>query len=342
MSESQRPAWLEEALANRPAAPFAIAAASDGGHAHPAVGQVRVIRYLEHDVAADRLGLIVDVEEEIAVVRFLLLSSFTEYRAAADYLLEPADSGSSMRLIVECDLRGAVRYPRQLGACAGVCDPGLATALDAVGGGALPGDVGLAFARFGLPARDKGDPRWAWKLAEFDELTRLTHRCEEWLLGSESEPVLFDPALLHSLAEAPVITDTVVAKLTSLASGGARMAGDPGSLEALRLLMKRAKDPALRSALMAWQNRELARLSRGTPPPGGGISVGGAAIRGDASRRTLAAAAVRLAGEEHAGASVVTHRGVWPAQPSGALSPAEATLHELSVQLDAVEFFSSQ
>jgi len=342
VSEFQRPAWLEQALAQRPSAPFRMTHADAGENPNPAVGQIRVIRHLERDVSVDRLGLIVEVEEETAVVRFLLLSPFSEYRAAADYLLEPADSGSSMRLIVECDLRGAVRYPRQLGACVGACDPDLAAALDAVGGEALPEDVGLAFARFGLPARDESDPRWAWKLSEFDDLERIVHKCEEWLLGDESEPVMFDPAFLRRLAESPVIKDAVVARLISLANGGATMAGDPDSLESLQLLMNKAKDPTLRSALIGLQNRELARMSRGAPSTRGGIRVGGTMIQGDSSRRALASTAVRLAGEAHAGASVLTDQDVWPVQPSGALSPAEAILDEWSVQLDAVEFFSSQ
>ena len=341
MSDFERPAWLEKALAERPSARFRNARRQAGGYQPPAVGQVRVIQYLDPNATNDRLGLIVGIEEDLGVVRILLLSPLAEYRAAADYLLEPVDSGSSMRLIVECDLRGAVWYPSQLGGCVGTCDPDFAAALDAVGGGALPEDVGLAQARFGLPARDDRDPRWAWKLAEFDELTSLTHECEESLLSAEPVPSVFDLALLQQLADLSVITPEIAMTLTSFAvDHDTGMTGDPESLEALLALMDKV-DPGVQAVLMAVQERELARLSQEARLPLGNLTAGSATSGREASRRTLAAAVVARAGEAHACATVITSRRVWPTEASGVLSPGVASLASARTQISPIDFFSA-
>ena len=98
MRDFERPAWLEKALAER-ATPSRRTSLQDSSvQTPPAVGQLRALQHWDPRITSDRLGLIVDVEESLAVARFLLVSPLAEYRTAVDYLLEPADSGSTMKL----------------------------------------------------------------------------------------------------------------------------------------------------------------------------------------------------------------------------------------------------
>ena len=341
MTDFEPPAWLAEALTAASAPPLGSAGVEFDEFPPPAVGQLRVIQHRATDTGVNRIGLIVHADAYPPVVRFLLLSPLLEHRTSADYLLEPDDSTSAMRLIVECDLRGAVWYPTQLGACVGTCAEDFVAALDAVGRGALPEDVGLAQARFGLPARDERDPRWDWKLAEFEDLTSLTHECDEWLMGEADEPVIFDLPLLQELASLGEVTPEVVMALLSFVDEyGAELAGDVDSLEALQALQGRV-DPGLRAVLLKLQERELGRLSGNLPPAHGELAIGSVAPQPDPSREILAGAVVSRAGETHACVSVVTSSRAWPTDASGALIPAVVTLPGMRLQLNLIDFDST-
>lgn len=341
MSDFERPAWLDEALAEQ-AAPSRRTSMQDSSvQTPPAVGQLRVLRHWDPRIAADRLGLIIDVEESLAVVRALLVSPLAEYRTAVDYLLEPADSGSTMRLIVECDLRGAVWYPSQLGRCVGVCEPGLAAGLDAVGGGALPVDVGLAQSRFGLPARDDRDPRWAWKLSEFDALTSLTHECDEWLFSDERGPGIFDPALLEELAGLPQLTDDLALSLASLVTQyDAATTGDPDSLDALCAIMGKL-DPGTQGALRPWLERELTRMPAAKAGSREQVTLEPPPARRKADAKSLPGAIVSRTRTTHRCAVVITSPRAWTGKLSGTLDHAVANVAgEDRRQVTLINFYS--
>jgi len=341
VSDFERPAWLEKALAER-AAPSRRTSLQDSSvQTPPAVGQLRVLRHWDPRITADRLGLIVDVEESLAVARFLLVSPLTEYRTAVDYLLEPADSGSTMRLIVECDLRGAVWYPSQMGRSVGVCTPGLAAGLDAVGGGALPVDVGLAQSRFGLPARDDRDPRWAWKLSEFDELTSLTHECDEWLFSDERGPGIFDPALLEELAGLSQITQELALSLASLVTEyDAATTGDRDSLNALFAIMEKV-DHDERDALRQWFERELTRMPAAKAGSLEQVTLEPPPARRTADVSSLPGAIVSRTRETHHCAVVITSPRAWTGKLSGTLDHAVANVaDEERRQVTLIDFYS--
>ena len=342
MTDYTPPAWLTEALAEAAESAGDDVAAELDESPPPGVGQLRVIQHRDVDAGANRMGLIVHVDAYPPVVRFLLLSPLLEARTSSDYVLEPEDSTSAMRLIVESDLRGAVWYPTQLGACVGTCAEELVTALDAVGRGTLPGDVGLAQARFGLPARDERDSRWSWKLAEFEELTSLTHECDEWLMGDADEEVIFDLPLLQEIAELGVVTpEVVMSLLTLIEERGAGLAGDIDSLEALLALQGRV-DPGLQAVLLMLQERELGRLSTGSSSPQSEIVVSSVTPLPDRLRGSLAGALASLAGEDHPCASFVTNARAWPTDSSGALIPAVATLSGKRLQIVPIDFDAVQ
>jgi hypothetical protein len=309
--------------------------------ARPAVGELRVLQHRDRGITPDRLGLVVDVDEALAVVRALLVSPLIEYRTAVDYVLEPADSGSTMRLLVECDLRGAVWYPSQLGPCAGVCEPGLAASLDAIGGGALPVDVDLARSRFGLPARDERDPRWAWKLSEFEALSSLTHECDEWLFSDVRGPGVFDPALLVELAGLPQITQELALSLTSLVSEyDAATTGDPDSLDALCAIMGKL-DPGTQDALGQWLERELTRMPADKAGSREHATLEPPPARREADLESLPGAIVSRTRETHGCAIVITSPRAWTGKLSGTLDHAVANVAgEASRQVTLFDVYS--
>jgi len=204
-----------------------------------------VLQHMDLRTSADRLGLVVDVDERLATVNVLLVSPLVEYRTAVDYLLEPAASASRIPFVVECDLRGAVRFV-QLGGCVGKCYPSLAAQLDAFGSGALPDDIGLSQSGFGLPARDERDLRWAWKLAELDALNVLTHECEEWLANGAECSKWIDHMLFTDLATAsPDLLRDLVGLFDAASEGPVFMPDE--ALEALYAFMSQCDPDQLRA-----------------------------------------------------------------------------------------------
>jgi len=267
MSGFERPYWLQAALSARSTPLRAEPLTGDPDVHRPAIGQVRVLQHMDLRTPADRLGLIVDVDEHLATASVLLVSPLVEYRTAVDYLVEPAASASRMPLVVECDLRGAVWFA-QLGQRVGMCDAGLAAQLDAVGGGALPDDIGLSQAGFGLPARDKRDQRWAWKLAELDALNVLTHECDERLVdaderlpdGREGLNVV-DPMLFTEFAEAsPAPLGDLIGLLDLVAEAPVFM--PVPALESLDALMSQSS-PDVQLALLPLLQAGLSGASLG-------------------------------------------------------------------------------
>lgn len=336
MSDSQQPAWLEKALAERSTVQASWSSESCDQKAPPAVGQLRVLRHRDPRIAAERLGLIVSADEELPVAHVLLVSPLVEYRTAVDFLLEPSKTSAPMPLIAECDLRGSVWFD-QLRACVGRCEPSLATQLDAVGAGALPDAVSLEQSGFGLPARDARDPRWAWKLAELDALNMLTHDCDQRMLDGQEWHAFVDPALITWLSQPGVLTPEMTDALCSTAKAHhAWVTAD--SLEPLNELIA-AADPVMKMALVPLVENALSRLSQPAAalhPEATWVGRSKRSARRD--RRLVEEIAQRAARGERC-VDLITSPRLWGGKESAGLTPdAVSVAGEARIQVQLIDF----
>lgn len=254
--ESPRPDWLKAALRHRSANVAGAERSKTSETLWPALGQLRVLRPSDLSIG-DRMGLIVGIDDSVGAVSVLLLSPLIEYSTAADFMLEPDDSGFTAPLLVECDLRGSI-WATQLGPCVGRLKKALAYNLDMVGAGDSPTERGLELSRFGLPARDERDPRWGWKLQEREALDRLTAGCERRLLSEEPWTVVVAASYFEELASFATLTpEALVGEEEAPDRYDAWM--DFESLDALDGVMENA-DPDMGRLLDVFMNSAVSHL----------------------------------------------------------------------------------
>ena len=118
--------------------------------------------------------LVLVCETECLYVRVLLCSIFTEMAAAADYLVKDA---MVYNVIVESDLPMTVWTWQLDSAPEGRLDEGLTARfwdLEYPKEGLTPA---------GTPALGLRDPRWNWKLTEFEDIAPLDRDCFEFYMG---------------------------------------------------------------------------------------------------------------------------------------------------------------
>ena len=340
-STKGRPDWLEQSLSARSAAGSLATPAAECGEAVPSVGQVRVLQDMDLHRSADRLGLVVAVDERLAVAHALMLSPLLEYRTSVDYVLDGASTGAPMPLIAECDLRGAVWFA-QLGSCLGQCEPGLAMRLDEVGGGALPASVGLEQSRFGLPARDDRDPRWSWKLAELEALNALTAECDAWLVDGAEYPCVIDPALMHELAELATTSLTVTQAISSIADvHDAWITED--SLNSLADLLGQV-NPDMQHALDRLLNHGITHFDETSAAADRHVTWVGGRERTQVASQSQPLAdviAARAAGAGRCVVGVITSQRSWGGNESPGLTPGAIDVAgDVRVQVCPIDLYS--
>ena len=167
MNTISLPVWLTTALVAYKAR---LAEFPDLPVSAPAAGDFRFCT--SPDGKWRRLVLV--CETECLFVRVLLCSPFTEMAAAADYLVKNA---MVYDVIVESDMTMTVWTWQLDSAPEGRLDESTTALLHSV---EYPKE-GLTPA--GIPARDSRDPRWNWKIAEFEEVAPLDSDCFQFIMG---------------------------------------------------------------------------------------------------------------------------------------------------------------
>jgi len=299
----------------------------------PAVGQIRVLQHMDLQRDADRLGLIVDVDERLAVANVLMLSPLVEYQTSVDYALDQASTGARMPLIAESDLRGAVWFA-QLGPSLGHVSPEVAAALDAVGCGASPDETGLGQADFGLPSRDERDTRWGWKLAELDALNVLTSECDEWILDGGACPGIVDPDVFDSLSRSGGdITESTLLLLDLVSHHDAWVTED-SSEQLLQLLADASPD--MQAAMGSLVERNLARGADAPEVPSDDVHWVNPALSRENSRWRMARDLALRAGQSNRCVVVLTSHESWKTTPTRGSHPVLRVGASNSIQVNPV------
>ncbi len=188
--EAQLPDWLKRSLSDSPT-PGAYGGQIGG---LPIVGDLFVIKAGRVGTAANRLGVVLDVDASFQVVRCALLTTETEYACDRDVRLTSEELQLPYAVIVECDIVTSVWW-NQVGPNIGAIPAELRSAII----DATTGDfVGIEEWRRGTPIHGPDDPRWSFREQELSALHALSSEC----LSRLTDGLIVDPALIASIAEA--------------------------------------------------------------------------------------------------------------------------------------------
>lgn len=172
MSSDERPSWLIEAVAKRPAAE------PPRGDDQIRPGQIRRLEPMDYDSAPRRLVLVTDVDMENAFATVVLLSPEVDSGSDIDRLAVRGRTGLAYDLLALTDVVGPAWFVQLHGL---VADAGLRL-----------NDLPPA----GVQLRDDRDARWSWKEQELEEFIQLTGECRRQLLDGRiynvADPVSFD------------------------------------------------------------------------------------------------------------------------------------------------------
>jgi len=302
------PAWLREALAAAEP-PLAAPRVAQGP---PGVGEVRLLRDMDYLVDDARLALVLDRDASTGTAFVAIVSSELDFAGEGDYR---ASSSSEMPggFLVETDVAGSV-WELQLGAVFASVPPALAGALLRVSEGAGPGEAGLDHWRFGLPVRDRHDPRWDWKREELRTLNVLAHECMEWLVDDGELPTFVDPeALARGLDEESQSDEARIDMIEAVASGKERVPLD--MLEDL-LDVFDAASPQVQTALTPLVDATLAMMSGARPLSADARAVWDFAGAPESGMRTrLGSSLAVAAGEVVRCLRLTTAESSWPDVP---------------------------